>query len=433
MDNEQPNNELIENEQTEAQHQSDAEQISSEEPVSEPEEKQLPPQPRKKKGLLYIILALLLAGAIGGYVYYINTEGYKIGKMDKTAEQMITSGDYEGVLALYRSSIEEGLDQQYVLDKVQAYYDSRYESIQANPNSVLGDLLGIWEEMTIKFPERKDYAEEKIADILVKTIDVIGGFNLDKLETLYKGSIERYPSSDIICKAVDDIFRKRVRQVIEVDLQNDALINQIKKNDFDRIFTQLDSMNLRGECKTAVKYTSFPVIVNITDETIIGAYFVNGSLVLYYGGADMTGKRSGRGTHIAYIVDSSDSSRYIRQVVQGEFHSDMLTGHFTETTVKHISSSSERIGIMEGEMIDNRYHGTITGKVSDGSGQKEDYVYTFEFDNGKAVRQSSYEKNGKTYYVVATGTFEGGSSTYAFGEETVDLERGLTPFYRDLW
>ncbi|MBQ4253397.1 MAG: hypothetical protein II712_01075 [Erysipelotrichaceae bacterium] len=400
--------------------------------TQEPETQELQ-KPRKKSKLLLIVLALLLVGAIGGYVYYINTEGYKIGKMDKQAQQLIAAKDYEGVVILYRNSLDEGRDKDQVLDRVRSFYDSRFETIAANSKSLLGDLLGVWDDMSTRFPEFVDYSESQISDLLVKTIDVVGGFNLDKLESLYQGAIKRYFASDKICKDVDDIFRKRVRQVIELDLQNDVLINQIKKNDFDGIFTQLDRMNLRGECKTAVKYTSFPVIVNITDETIIGAYFVNGSLVLYYGGADMTGKRSGRGTHIAYIVDSSDSSRYIRQVVQGEFHSDMLTGHFTETTVKHISSSSERIGIMEGEMIDNRYHGTITGKVSDGSGQKEDYVYTFEFDNGKAVRQSSYEKNGKTYYVVATGTFEGGSSTYAFGEETVDLERGLTPFYRDLW
>ncbi|MBQ5543075.1 MAG: zinc ribbon domain-containing protein [Erysipelotrichales bacterium] len=439
-----------------------AEEPQPEEPVKkEMEEPAIPPKtvPKKKNKLPIIlaILALLIAGGIGGYYLYQNSPKVKFAKIMAAAEE---KAELSEAMADYKAALELDVDNSAVFDKM-------FERIQkaGKDTPSLADAEGVYRDGINTLREIAEQHEfgslnEKQMSLIhdwfdrcMAEGDIVKALSAADLVLTEMPEEYREDAEKMLYEAYSKFVDQRISessysnpigmlQQAAALYKNSApgFVETIKADLVPRIITAylsskqsaLDKYCTEQKYGEAAKYISeqnwytnigkwlkefdysVPYITELKNGKIAGFYMADRLMYFYYGeGKDL--KRSGKGL---WILIQKNTNGYRYYSVYGDWANDLPNGDVLETdNYKTETSTKETTVVTSGKVKDGLYDGDVV-RVFNGT------EYKFSPKNGIA---ESYEFNegGVHMWVVATN----GSNLYGF--PTKDYKIGLRGFAKN--
>ena len=391
----------------------------------------------KKKGQkkLVIALALILIAAGAGYYFYTNSDGYKYKKLVSEAEAQYKAGSYDNALEIYEQGLSAGYDEEDLLTRIKDVYYAKVLKASSEGSSMDG-MLDMLDEMGSRFPELAPDAESWTAQFLGNVMKETLGNGVSPAISLYNNAVGRYFQSDLICHAVDDIFRPGLRSLLEQEIKDlaDKVVEPgMLAEDYENMFAAISASGLRKDCHDAGPYVEYPIVAETSSGQRFGVHYDNNYFSLYHGEYDADGKRSGNGAHMYLRIDKDDPGRYVDEIVIGEFRDDSANGPFVQYIYSTRRLSDPRYARFEGEMKDNRYYGEVIGDVTTGYGMEESTTYKgFRYifdDEGHPISQGTTD--GKAIIALALDP-ENGDATFTAQESAFLKTYGMMPYYEPL-
>ena len=372
------------------------------------------------KKLMAVLLVVLMVITMTGC-------GDKLEKLQNDAQQLLDNGDYAGAVDLYEKGLNDGLDHDTIITKLQEIYTDWAQAKSNEADATIADVLRIMEELGERFPDAKEYSENTLSTYCMYYLITVNGTDIDKITNFYRAVKTRYTDSTKICDDIDEMYVVYVQKIVKDTFDNmltGGLRDHFENQDFEEILTVIENSGIEDQVNKARYIIELPLFTDINGKKR-SVNWEEGCFTMYYGEVDSYLNRSGSGVHYAHLVDGSN---YAKEITYGQFSDDKLNGRFKQYLKKQTSRTD--ISIAEGSMTDNKFDGVIKSTLErDG----EKYKCTFTFNEGKVVVIDSEEKDGTVSYYVAEVDAPKGKRYYTYRESFVNKLHGALPWCNSLY
>ena len=432
-----------------------------------------PETPKKKSKAPIIALIAVLVLAAAGYFIYQNLPSTKVSKLMKEASSFIASAEFDEAVQKYDEALAIAPDNTEIkaakadafIAKAENYFaGDDYNNAILTYYDALITVEGLGDGTEENASKRVSEDLSSMAASMLekgsfsKALDILNEKNkmfsseteatASEILSVYKAWADKVMESGDPKKAselagiIDDVRNKEELASVKSELLKTSIMLTNMKYRAQlaevgkTLKTYIDAGDADGACNelydtmlkrfsdnsniinwVTMRQDELPFIADIDANTKIGIYSASERFVIYIGGYDASGKRSGEGAWLTCL--GTPTSDYREYCAFGPWKNDLPNGQFTIRNFNKKSTDDGSTKITKVNVVNGLYDGEAEYAADNG------VTYRPTFENGHPVIIEDYDMNGTTYHIAAYGDDEISFYHFTKGSDAIEAIFGF--------